>query len=163
VHVRFAPQAQGSRTASLTILTNAVTDPTVALSGTAGPLPQGPPGPKGATGNTGPKGATGPPGPAGPKGPQGRRGPRGRSASVTCRVRGRQRKRITCTITRTRAAARHTVKWRLTRRGRTVAHGTVRARNRRATIRLTKLAHLRAGRYTLHIAGQRQTTTIRIT
>jgi glycine rich protein len=61
--IRFAPQAQGASSASLTPLTNASTAPAaVTLTGTGGALPQGPAGPNGspgATGKTGPKGAAG--------------------------------------------------------------------------------------------------------
>ncbi len=69
VGVRFAPQAAGARSATLTLLTNAQTAPgSVALTGTGGSLPQGPAGQTGATGAmgaTGATGATGRPGPAG--------------------------------------------------------------------------------------------------
>jgi len=51
IGVRFAPQAQGPRTATLTIDSNSVNGPdTVALSGTGGPLPQGPKGDPGTNG-----------------------------------------------------------------------------------------------------------------
>ncbi len=62
VQVRFAPQAQGSRSATLTVLSNAPTSTTVALTGTAGPLPQGPAGTNGTTGAPGAKGPKGAPG-----------------------------------------------------------------------------------------------------
>jgi hypothetical protein len=54
-----------------------------------------------------------------------------------------------------RGAAHRTLKWRLTRRNRTVAHGTIRARRRHAII---SLAHLRRGRYTLRVNGGIATT-----
>jgi len=66
IRVRFAPQAGGARSATLIALTNAPTDPTVSLSGIAGPLPTGATGDQGATGETG---VTGPSGPTGPIGP----------------------------------------------------------------------------------------------
>jgi hypothetical protein len=51
IGVRFAPQAQGASSATLTISTNAPTQPAaIALSGTGGPLPQGPKGSTGASG-----------------------------------------------------------------------------------------------------------------
>jgi len=60
VTVNFTPQAQGTRTATLEIATNDPSSPaTVSLSGTGGPLPQGPAGP---AGSAGPQGATGPAG-----------------------------------------------------------------------------------------------------
>ena len=113
VEVRFAPQAQGSRSATLSILSNAPTSPTVSLSGTAGPLPTGPTGATGATGSTGATGPTGPagatgatgstgapgpagatgatgsngaPGPAGATGATGSQGPAGQIQLVTCKV-----------------------------------------------------------------------------
>jgi hypothetical protein len=74
IGVRFAPQAQGASSATLTLLTNAPTAPsTISLSGTGGALPQGPPGPKGDTG------------PPGPTGPQGKQGPPGKIELITCR------------------------------------------------------------------------------
>lgn len=85
VGVRFAPQAQGSSSASLTLLTNAATAPSpVSLSGTGGSLPQGPPGATGATGQQGP------------------RGPAGKIELVTCKpvkkiVKGRRRTVQKCT------------------------------------------------------------------
>ena len=64
--IRFAPQAQGTRTATLTAVVDGLPDPgATALTGTAGPLPQGP---AGADGSQGPAGAQGPPGVQGPAG-----------------------------------------------------------------------------------------------
>jgi hypothetical protein len=60
VGVRFDPQAEGARSATLTLLTNAPTAPaSVALTGTGGSLPQGPAGQTGAAGATGPRGPAG--------------------------------------------------------------------------------------------------------
>jgi hypothetical protein len=55
IDVRFAPQAQGARSATLDIATTDPAHPTLAvsLSGTGGPLPQGPPGQTGAAGPAG--------------------------------------------------------------------------------------------------------------
>ena len=83
--VSFAPQAQGSRTASLQIFsTDFANSPLqVPLTGTGGSLPQGPTGPtgpQGPIGTTGPQGTqgeTGPPGPIGTTGPQGTQGETG--------------------------------------------------------------------------------------
>ena len=77
VKVRFAPQADGARSASLTALTNASTDPDISLTGTAGPLPTGPTGETGATGETGETGATGATGETGSTGPIGPTGDTG--------------------------------------------------------------------------------------
>jgi len=72
IELRFAPAAAGASSATLVIDSDAVGSPgTVALSGTGGALPSGPPGP------TGPPGAIGPTGPPGPGGPPGATGPAG--------------------------------------------------------------------------------------
>jgi hypothetical protein len=60
VRVRFAPTTQGARTATLEIDSNAYPAASIALSGTGGDLPQGPPGATGETGPVGPTGDTGP-------------------------------------------------------------------------------------------------------
>ncbi len=76
IGVRFAPQAQGARSATLTLLTNAPVAPAaVTVSGTGGSLPTGP------TGATGPSGAPGSPGATGATGP---RGPAGKVELITC-------------------------------------------------------------------------------
>jgi hypothetical protein len=82
VKVRFAPQAQGSRSATLSVLSNAPTATPVALTGTAGPLPQGPAGATGATGANGATGATGATGPAGATGTTGDTGATGATGST---------------------------------------------------------------------------------
>ena len=66
VAIRFAPEQEGAREASLRIASDApapLVD--VALNGSGGEAPAGPPG---ATGSSGPGGPSGPPGPAGPPG-----------------------------------------------------------------------------------------------
>jgi hypothetical protein len=74
--VRFAPQAEGARSATLLIASNDPSGPaSVPLSGTGGSLPQGPPGPGGPPGAAGPPGTAGPPGSAGPPGTQSGAGP----------------------------------------------------------------------------------------
>ena len=70
--IGFAPQAQGARAATLTVQIEGLADPATALSGTAGPLPQGP---AGGTGAQGPAGPSGSQGPAGTQGPAGATGP----------------------------------------------------------------------------------------
>jgi hypothetical protein len=78
IGVRFAPQAQGPSTATLTLQTNAPTAPaSVQLSGTGGSLPQGPAGAEGAQGASGEQGPQGPSGAAGPQGPSGAQGAQG--------------------------------------------------------------------------------------
>lgn len=71
--VGFAPQAQGTRTASLQIESNDPNSPaSVTLSGTGGRVPQGPTGATGPTGQTGSTGANGQTGPTGAQGPAGK-------------------------------------------------------------------------------------------
>jgi Abnormal spindle-like microcephaly-assoc'd, ASPM-SPD-2-Hydin len=70
--IKFAPQAQGARTATLQLVSNDPNSPaSVQLSGTGGQLPQGPAGPAVATGQTGATGRTGATGKTGPPGEQG--------------------------------------------------------------------------------------------
>ncbi len=67
--VRFAPQGEGTRTATLQVASNAGAGPTVlALTGTGGTLPQSASGPQGLTGEPGKNGGTGSSGPPGPVG-----------------------------------------------------------------------------------------------
>ncbi len=89
--VRFAPQATGASSATLTIISNAASALAVNVSGigtapgagATGPAgPQGPAGPAGATGAVGPQGL---PGPTGPAGPRGATGPAGPAGTVVCR------------------------------------------------------------------------------
>jgi hypothetical protein len=76
--VRFAPQGEGARTASLQIASNAGAGATVIeLSGTGGSLPQGAPGATGPAGPAGTAGANGSQGPAGTAGANGSQGPDG--------------------------------------------------------------------------------------
>ncbi len=153
IDVRFDPQAQGASSATLTVLTNALTAPaTVTLSGAGGPLPQGPSGvtgPDGATGPQGPEGATGPQGPVGATGPQ---GPKGAAAKLACRT--GQLAQVLCSIEfaagtfSTQNATIHA--WfRVLDKGRTVAHGEVTISHDRVT--LHTIGTLKAGRYTLLI------------
>jgi len=166
IGVRFSPQAGSSAgvssSAQLDIQTNAPTAASpVSLSGTGGELPQGP---QGAQGPQGTPGSAGTDGAAGARGPRGRRGPRGaagRDARVTCTVHNRvEPETITCTITLVRARTTSAqLRWSLSRRGRTVAHGVALARRGRVALRL---GSLRRGRYTLRIAGRRDATTIKV-
>ncbi len=143
LQVRFAPLAPGSVSATLTALTNAPENPTTALSGIAAAPPPGPPGPVGPTGATG---KTGP------------RGPAGKNAKVTCTVKRRGKVRVTCKVKLAKKKSSALIRWRLTRRQRTVAHGVARARNGRVRLDLPGADRLCPGRYVLHLAGQRQGT-----
>ena len=154
LHLRFAPSAAAGtpESASLVVGTNTPSSPLgTTLSGTAGPLPQGPAGQPGAPGLTG---STGPPG------PRGQQGLAGRFVLVTCRavaVLGRALRRSapreTCTVRTisgplTLSAAVNPVT--LSRRGLVYATG-VAARPKRNELELvlTVRRRLTAGRYTL--------------
>ncbi len=130
VQIRFAPQAQGSRSATLTALTNAPSDPTTALTGTAGPLPKSP------------------------------KGNPGKNAKVTCTVKkkGKTTVKVTCKVKLVDSKGSARVGWRLTRHGHTVAHGIARTRHGRITLPLSRIVRLHRGRYVLHVAGRRRGT-----
>ncbi len=154
IGVRFAPQAQGASSATLTLETNAVTQPgAVALSGTGGAFPQGP---------------TGAGGPAGPQGPTGARGPAGKVELVTCKkvtktVR-RNHKRVHVTkqvcmtklasgpvkFTTTAAAARATV----SRAGVVYATGYAWRTHNGLRTRLVARLRMSPGRYTLALTNR---------
>lgn len=122
LRVRFAPAEPGERAGTLRLLGGAA-PATVALSGTGTALQAaGVPGPKGDAGAKGETGATGPTGPA------------GRNAALTCKVTGKGRRAVRCSLSSTAPA-------RLTRDGRVYARGTI--RSLRAAKRLPR------GRYTL--------------
>jgi hypothetical protein len=157
--VSFAPQAQGSRSATLTALTNASTNPTVTLNGTAGALPTGPTGPTGPIGTTGPVGPQGPTGPAGPIGTTGPAGPTGPSGAgqgvskVKCSVSGKKPK-VVCKGA-LKDSQRTQARWRLTRGSRTVAHGFVEVSHGEFKLRVDKVADLTPGGYVLHVGGRK--------
>ncbi len=80
LRVRFAPQALGAASGTLTLAGNLGDgERTVALSGSGVALPVGERGPEGPTG---PAGATGPAGPAGVAGPAGPAGPQGEPGEI---------------------------------------------------------------------------------
>ena len=111
----------------------------------------------------GPSGPQGPNGGQGPRGPRGPRGAPGRNAKVTCTVKkskGAKKVKVTCKVILVKKTSKARIHWRLLRRGHTVAHGVARAKHGRLQLRLSNLAHLRRGRYTLRIAGRRAGTTI---
>lgn len=136
VLVRFAPQAQGTRSATLTVSSSAPASPLISLQGTAGPLPQGP------------RGAAGPPGKA------------GQIRLVTCRmltvkVRGHKVRRRRCTTKVITGAVKFTVASAahvsLVRRGVLYATGTT----GRAGFVLHARRPVGAGRYTLRLRYRR--------
>jgi hypothetical protein len=77
ISIRFAPQAGGTRNATLEVLYDTADSVTTGVTGSGGALPQGPTGPTGPTGDTGPTGSSGPTGDAGPTGATGVTGPTG--------------------------------------------------------------------------------------
>ncbi|HEY2141904.1 MAG TPA: choice-of-anchor D domain-containing protein [Solirubrobacteraceae bacterium] len=177
--VRFAPQGEGTRTATLQIMSNSGAGPTVvSLTGTAGALPQGPtglqgslgpqgtPGPPGNGGAAGPSGSAGTIGARGPTGPQGvagaagPRGPAGQTAVYVCHHRRQAQGRfeIACFI-RVLGAPKAVASATLTR------HGVVYASTTAATIAAARplvlkvLRPIRPGRYTLALVYRSRATT----
>jgi hypothetical protein len=156
IRFRFAPQAQGARSAVVHVETNAAGSPAdIKLSGAGGPLPKGD---KGDTGDTG------------PQGPKGDRGPAGRDATISCRVvkgKGLKKLRVICTLKflngrRVQRASAH-----LVRHGRTVAAGHARRRQGRLVLRLSGRAHAHPGWFTLRLVtvdrhGHRRSARYRI-
>jgi hypothetical protein len=184
--VYFAPTAQGSRSAQISIPGNVTSPNLVSLSGSAGPLPPGPPGPTGAAGaggtngSDGFEGAIGPDGPASPQGPigprgaagpAGRRGARGQIELMSCTttttttaVHGQKTSvvRQVCTTKLISSPTKFTAKAsRATlSRGRVIyARGTASA----SRLRLRSHRVLRAGRYTLTLTSNHKTTRQAIT
>jgi hypothetical protein len=171
VNVSFAPQAQGSRSATLVIASNdPLTPATVALSGTgsapaAGPQgPVGDTGPQGPAGTIGPAGATGPQGPTGPQGATGPQGPPGPSGKLICN--DTNAARVLCSIifkpgTWSTNNAPTVASFRISHQGRTIATGKVAIRHGRVTVRSPRL---RPGRYLLTVTigtGPRKLTITR--
>ncbi len=147
VEVRFAPQAQGSRSATLNVWSNAPASTAVTLTGTAGPLPQGPAGTTGASGAAGA---------AGPAGATGARGKDGRIQLVTCKsvtvkVKGKKVKRKKCTTKLVSGTVKFTTKGvaraSLTRGKLLYATGAV----KKGELVLTAVRRVKAGRYTLNL------------
>jgi hypothetical protein len=169
VSVRFAPQAQGARSATLQIDTAAGMK-TVNLTGTGGPIPTGPqglpgadgtngtdgaPGSTGSTGAQGPQGPQGSPGPQGiaglpgsqgPQGAQGLQGVPGEKGVATCKVAKlkKSKVKVTCTVKYVAAAAKVRASASLRRGSRVISRAT--ARRGRVTFRA-----VRKGRYTLRM------------
>lgn len=132
--VRFAPQTPGVRTATIHAATNAPTEPTVSLSGTAVALAVGPTGPAGMVG---PVGAAGPQGAPGVPGEPGARGAPGPAATVTCKASkaaNAKKVKVLCTV---KASAKASLA-RLTHAGHTVARRVIAAGVRRVVFHLPR-------------------------
>lgn len=178
VAVRFAPSTHGERSAELTLRGDAGTtvSPTVVLSGVGGDLPKGetgatgpsivgpagPQGPVGTAGTTGPQGATGPQGKIGPRGTTGRRGKTGTpgtTPTATCRVTGKRVQRVRCTV-RIAGGTKRSTRVRITRKGKTFANGTLRAKRTTLTARATR--KVTRNRYTLRIGSGKKTANLAV-
>jgi hypothetical protein len=168
VSVRFAPGATGARSAQISVLGTAGTaiSPTVTLTGTGGELPKGEQGTPGApgvsvVGPVGPQGAvgrTGKTGKTGKRGKTGKQGKAGKSSAVTCRVSGKRVQRVRCTVS-TKAGQR-TARVRLTRKGKTYASGTLRAKSTQLTAKATR--KVTRARYTLRLGSGKKTTNFAV-
>jgi hypothetical protein len=174
IHVRFAPTAEGDRTATLRLLDNTVAGShTAAYSGVgaapssgggeAGPQgppgstgPQGPAGPAGASGTNGTNGATGQkglnggPGEAGPTGPQGMTGAQGPQGATGRRGPAGRDATVRCVPKRSRSGdVRVTCTVRFASR---VARSTVRVRLVRGnTVYATARRTVRKGRVAIRV------------
>jgi hypothetical protein len=168
VDIRFSPSAEGPRTATLKITPSYGDPASLALSasgvggpyGPAGPSgAQGPPGERGAEGasgaqgSPGERGAEGASGAQGPQGLSGAPGAPGRDARVTCTAsRAKARPKVVCTV-RLASAGAKTARWRLGRRGRTVARGVAPVHGGRLQLRVRSLRSVLPGAYTLTVAA----------
>ncbi len=166
VAVRFAPQAQGTRTATLAVVSNAGTpaNSTVTLVGAASGASAAVPGPPGADGDDGDDGGPGPTGPTGPPGATGPQGPPGRDATVTCKVKARSNN-IKCTVKFT--AAREVQMASLRRDGVTYAVGKPHRQGGKLVLGFaTDRRKLEPGTYVLRVVqridGQRIVTRTRV-
>jgi hypothetical protein len=183
IGIRLSPEAQGARSASLTVLSNAANAvPLVSLTGTGGPAaqgvagPAGPGGPSGRTGTTGPAGpagaagATGPAGPAGSAGATGPAGAPGKIELITCTLTATSERRggrtvrvahqhcsgrlVTGIVTFTVAAS--SVQATISRRGKTYGTGvSVPGRNGGYRLLIKPRQRLRSGLYTLTLIRHR--------
>ncbi|MFI4992788.1 MAG: choice-of-anchor D domain-containing protein, partial [Solirubrobacterales bacterium] len=150
--VRFSPQAQGARTATLQVASNAAASPTVVtLMGTGGTLPQGPPGAPGLSGATG------------QKGPAGAAGKQGATAVYVChRRKGRGKFVIACFV-RILSAPHALTSATLTRGGVVYARTAPGAIAAGQQLVLKARRRVSAGRYTLILVSQSATTKQTIT
>ncbi len=150
--VRFSPQAQGTRTATLQVASNAAASPTVVtVMGTGGTLPQGPsgaPGQSGATGQNGPAGAAGKQGPT--------------AVYVCHRRKGRGKFVIACFV-RILSAPHALTSATLTRGGVVYARTAPGAITAGQQLVLKARRRVSAGRYTLILISKSATTKQTIT
>ncbi|MHB1570109.1 MAG: choice-of-anchor D domain-containing protein, partial [Solirubrobacteraceae bacterium] len=169
ITVSFAPQGQGSRTATLQIAsTDFANSPTqVPLSGTGAGLPQGPAAAAGPQGPAGPHGPAGPQGQTGATGAQGRTGatgPAGNVQLITCKaitkvVRHHRRRVDVCRSRLVSGTVKFTTSEQRAQlsRGRIVygTGATVSLGHGRTQVLLSDPRPLRRGRYTLILHNAR--------
>jgi len=150
--VRFSPQAQGTRTATFQVASNAAASPTVVtLMGTGGTLPQGPSGAPGSSGATG------------QKGPAGAAGKQGATAVYVChRRKGRGKFVIACFV-RILSAPHALTSATLTRGGVVYARTAPGAIAAGQQLVLKARRRVSAGRYTLILVSKSATTKQTIT
>ncbi|MDA0167183.1 hypothetical protein OM076_43385 [Solirubrobacter ginsenosidimutans] len=140
--------------------TDATLDQAVLVRADLPPAVAGPAGPAGPKGDAGPQGEPGPtvnasPGAAGPQGPAGPKGDPGAAAkklSVSCKLTGKKKNKVSCTTKQ----AKGKVSLRLAKAGRTVATGTGGAK-------VALRGKVRAGHYTLHITSGSTKSAVKVT
>jgi hypothetical protein len=118
-------------------------------------------GSQGAQGSGGPIGATGMTGAQGPPGATGPRGRPGRDAKVTCKVTRKGKKktpRVKCTVKFAKKSGVGKARARLSRSGRVYATGTY----ARGGLHLKVRRAIKAGVYSLVLAGRHQSTVISV-
>ena len=184
IGVRFAPQAPGASSATLTLVSNSPDAPAIDVSGT-GTAPAsgetGPTGPKdasGAAGSTGPKDASGATGSTAPIGATAAHGPAGAIGATGARRPARPAGKVVCGVTfaarsvctlefvpgTSPVAARSRVRFVVTRGRHAVRSGALRLATGRKIIR-RGLGRLPRARYTLVLTsgrGQRRRTVLRL-
>jgi hypothetical protein len=77
------------------------------------------------------------------------------ASGVLGRVEGTPKVKVTCTVKQGASASSSRLRWRLSRAGQTVRHGTTAGRRARL-----ELGGLPSGRYLLHVQGQRSTVIV---
>jgi hypothetical protein len=168
--IGFAPQGQGTRSASLAISSNdyANNPLSISLTGTGGALPAGPIGQTGASGQQGPAGQ---PGHAGQQGPAGAAGPAGKVELVTCKtvtvtVKKHKKTEQKCTTKTVSGTVKFTAAMRgrhatLTRGRRTYATGYARVTSAGVRTLLGAARGLAHGSYTLTVRGRTRNARVR--
>ena len=120
--------------------------------------------PAGRSGPTGQRArSTGPAGPSGPAGPAGPRGADGatiRRVTVSCKLTGKRKNKISCTTKLDRSSSSK-VTLKLAKSGKVVASGSAKARKGKATVTLEGKA--RKGSYTLRGSAGSERFEVKLT